>query len=247
MRKLRGGIALLWRVWFILVILVAILLMLPLLYLTSLRKKDYPRFFPLARFWAKWVLFFTGFRVKRKVLAEPDPNAQYIICANHASTLDIMLTLAVVPNCFLFIGKKELARLPLFGFFYKRTNILVDRKSISSKKRVMDMSSERLQEGLSLCIYPEGGIPDPSIHLAPFKMGAFKLALDHHIPILPLTFADNKVKFPDNPYRGYPGTLRVTIHPPLEVEGLAPEDIHRLKDSCYEVIAGELKNYGIHP
>lgn len=247
MPALRGTFALLWRIWFLVVILTAILLLFPFIFFTSLREKDYPRFFPFARFWAKWVLFFMGFRVKVKHRGIIDPNRQYIICANHTSNLDIMLTLALVPNCFVFIGKKELARIPLFGYFYRRTNILVDRSSFSSKKKVMDLASERLDKGLSLCIYPEGGIPHPKHHLAPFKMGAFKLALDHNIPILPLTFADNKRKFPDRVFRGYPGVLRATVHDVLEVDDLEMNDIHRLKETCYDVISRELINYGIHP
>src|SRR5690606_20438248 len=107
--------------------------------------------------------------------------------ANHTSMTDIMLMLAVVKdNPFVFVGKQELAKIPLFGFFYKRTSILVDRKNTKSKQEVFEQAQKRLAQGLSICIFPEGGVPDENIILDEFKDGAFRLAIDHQIPIVPI-------------------------------------------------------------
>jgi 1-acyl-sn-glycerol-3-phosphate acyltransferase len=172
-----------------------------------------------------------------------EKDQQYIIIANHASELDIMMCLAIVPNCFVFIGKKELASLPLFGYFYKRTNILVDRNSIASKREVMIKARKKLENGIGLCVFPEGGIPDPSFKMAPFKMGAFKLAIETGVPILPITFPDNKKHFPDIFDGGYPGRLRATIHPAIETKNLTLTDLPKLKDQCFNLINDELTRY----
>ena len=173
-----------------------------------------------------------------------DPEQTYVIIANHASELDIMMTLVLVKHCFVFIGKAELAKLPLFGYFYKRTNILVDRSSLASKKQVLVKAAAKLKEGIGVCIYPEGGIPHPSHLLGPFKAGAFKLAIENQLPILPISFPDNKRHFAEFWDGGFPGKLRATVHNPITTKGLTEKDISSLMGQSYKVIHDELKDYG---
>jgi 1-acyl-sn-glycerol-3-phosphate acyltransferase len=222
-----------------------ILLISPFILFTSYKEERYPAFFKWSRVWGRLTLTLMGYFTIVKRMGKIDSKQQYVVVANHASELDIMMTLAIVPNCFVFIGKKELAKLPLFGYFYKRTNILVDRKSLKSKKEVMVKAQAKMEEGIGLCIFPEGGIPKKSIKLAPFKMGAFKLAIENQKPILPITFPDNKKHFPDFHEGGYPGRLRATIHEPINTEGLTEEDSAELRDRCYKLIDDELTKFGI--
>ena len=100
-------------------------------------------------------------------------NKSYMFVANHTSMADIMLMLISVKNPFVFVGKKELAKIPLFGFFYKRTCILVDRSSAKSRHAVFLRAQRRLETGLSICIFPEGGVPEEHIVLDTFKDGRF--------------------------------------------------------------------------
>jgi 1-acyl-sn-glycerol-3-phosphate acyltransferase len=154
--------------------------------------------------------------------------------------IDIMMTLAVIPDCFLFIGKKELAKFPLFGYFYKRTNILVDRKSLSSRKKVYHQAAAELAQGVGVAIYPEGGIPEASYKLAPFKAGAFKLAAESHVAIVPIVYYDNKYKMPDWHIGGYPGVLRAKILDPITPESLSEDE---LKELCYQRMLEELNQW----
>lgn len=217
------------------VMALVILSIFPFIYVTSRKQEDYPRFFKWARVWARAVLVLMGYRMKVEGQEYIDPNRQYIICANHASELDIMMTLAIVPSPFVFIGKKELAKLPLFGYFYKRTNVLVDRRSVSSKRRAMEMASNRIKDGMGMCIFPEGGIP-PTPYLAPFKMGAFKLAVEHHVPVLSIAFPDNRKRFPDFMHGGRPGKLRARIIGSVETTHMKEEHIAALRDQTYNRI-----------
>ena len=147
------------------------------------KRKDYPRFFLWSQIWAKAVLMgsFLPLRVVRKA---KDLPKQCIIVSNHTSMLDIPYNLLLFPHPFLFIGKVELSRLPLFGHFYKRTNILIDRSSLKSIRETMRVADEKLQEGYSLCIYPEGGVPSHEVFLGTFKEGAFRLAKEHGLPLV---------------------------------------------------------------
>ena len=161
--------------------------------------------------------------------------------ANHTSMIDIMLMLVAVKNPFVFVGKAELAKIPLFGFFYKRTCILVDRGDAESRKRVFMRAQRRLKQGLSICIFPEGMVPEEHIDLAEFKDGAFRLAINHKIPIVPLTFADNKKRFSYTFFSGGPGVLRATMHPFIPTLDLSVNDTKSLNEKARNIIFKQLQ------
>jgi len=146
---------------------------------------------------------------------------------------DIMLMLAVVKNNpFVFVGKAELAKIPIFGFFYKRTCILVDRNNSKSRFKVFEMAQDKINQGLSVCIFPEGGVPeDESILLDEFKDGAFRLAIEHQIPIVPMTFLDNKKRFSFTFLSGTTGRMRVKVHSFIETKGLNLAEKVKIKKS----------------
>lgn len=233
-----------YRVWFYCLVTIPIIVLFPFLLITTLKESWYPVFFKLARIWAKFILLGMGFYVKVKKDSEIVYGKSYMFVANHSSMTDIMLMLAVEKNPFVFVGKKELAKIPLFGFFYKRTCILVDRNSSKSKKEVFVRAQKRLNSGLSICIFPEGGVFDDCDLLCEFKNGAFRLAIEHQIPIVPMTFADNLKRLP---YAflagGSPGKMRVTIHKPIETVNLNFSDRNKLKNDTRNLIYQELKKY----
>lgn len=163
--------------------------------------------------------------------------------ANHRSMLDIMLMYYTVSTPFVFVGKKELAKIPIFGFFYKRTCILVDRNSLRSKSAVMKEATRRIENGLSVCIFPEGRIPDDtSIILDRFKDGAFRLAIEHKIPIAALVFHDNGKRFPYSLFNGAPGRLRVEMLPVIETESYRIEDRFKARDLVRNQILESLES-----
>ena len=185
-----------------------------------------------------------GFNIKLKKESEIVFGKSYMFVANHTSMTDIMLMLAIEKNPFVFVGKKELAKIPLFGFFYKRTCILVDRSSTKSKKEVFNRAQQRLNSGLSICIFPEGGVFEECDLVCEFKTGAFRLALEHQIPIVPMTFADNLKRLPYDFFAGgSPGKMRATIHKPIQTKGLDLSFRNELKDKTRTLIYNELKRY----
>lgn len=231
-----------WRAWFYFLIGFQIVILFPVLLITISHPKLYTYFYKVARFWATNILYGMGFLPKIKRLQKMIPNKSYILIANHTSMIDIMLMLYVVKNNpFVFVGKKELASIPLFGYFYSRTSILVDRKSLKSKKQVYEQSKECLKRGLSICIFPEGLVPeDESVVLSKFKDGAFKLAVEHQIPIVPMSFLDSKKRFSFTFFSGSPGKLRVNIHPFIETKGLSENDKNIVKQKSFDLIYKDL-------
>ncbi len=222
---------------------IPIIVMFPLLVISILKESWYPMFFRLARVWAKVILFGMGFYpiVKRDV--EYQKGASYMLVANHTSMTDIMLMLYASKNPFVFVGKAELAKIPLFGFFYKRTCILVDRSNARSRHNVFVQAQKRLQQGLSVCIFPEGGVPDDeSVLLDEFKDGAFRLAIEHGIPIAPMTFHDNKERFSYTFLSGSLGKMRARVHEIIPTGILEMEDKRMLRTQTRDIILKELEN-----
>ena len=230
-----------YRIWFYILVAIPIIVLFPILLISISREQWYPFFFKLARFWSKFILVGMGFvwKIEREQIPEKDKS--YMFIGNHTSMVDIMLMLTSVKNPFVFVGKKELAKIPLFGFFYKRTCILVDRSSAKSRQAVFLRAQRRLKQGLSICIFPEGGVPEEDILLDEFKDGAFRLAINHNIPIVPITFADNKKRFSYTFFSGGPGKMRVKIHKFIDTDNLEVVDTKQLNSKSRDIIYNQLK------
>jgi 1-acyl-sn-glycerol-3-phosphate acyltransferase len=231
----------LYRIWFYIVSCLTWTILFPLLLLFSLKESWYAIVFKLAAVWSNVVLFCMGFYWKIDAIPKLEKGKNYMFISNHTSMIDIMLMISIFKNHpFVFVGKKELSKIPLFGIIYKRGCILVDRSSTKSRKSVFFNTQRKLQNGLSICIYPEGGVPDPLVILDKFKKGAFKIAIDHQIPVVCLTFLDNKKRFPFNFFAGSPGLLRVKYHEPQCTKGLSQSDVQLISDQFRELILEDL-------
>jgi len=242
MKFLKYPFWILYRIWFYVLVALPIIILFPFLIVSIAKERWYPFFFKLARIWSKFILIGMGLGWKITKLQNLEKGKSYMFIANHTSMIDIMHMLVTIKdNPFVFVGKKELAKIPLFGFFYKRTCILVDRSSAKSRQAVFIRAQRRLQSGLSICIFPEGLVPDEEVLLADFKDGAFRLAIKHEIPIVPITFYDNKKRFSYTFFSGGPGMLHVKIHEFLETKHLEIEDTKQLNNTSREIILQELQ------
>ncbi|MCQ0112361.1 lysophospholipid acyltransferase family protein [Zhouia amylolytica] len=238
---LKKFLILVWRIWFYVLVAVPIIIMFPVLLVLSSSDRLYPQFFWVARnVWANIILYGMGFVPRIDRQQKMEKGKSYMLIANHTSMTDIMLMLKASPNPFVFVGKKELVKIPVFGFFYKRVCIMVDRNSAGSRTAVYKRAQKRLHQGLSVCIFPEGGVPDEDILLDKFKDGAFRLAIQHQIPIVPMVFYDNKRRFPYDFFEGSLGLMRVKKLRFIETNGHASIDKNHIREKCWSVIYDEL-------
>ena len=243
MKFLKYPLTLLYRIWFYILVLVPIIIMFPFIFATILSEKTYSLFFKIARLWSKIILIGMGFNYKIEGSDVFENGKSYMLVANHTSMTDIMLMLIAVKNHpFVFVGKKELAKIPIFGFIYKRVCILVDRSNSKSRYQVFERAQKRIHQGLSICIFPEGGVPEEHIILDSFKDGAFRIAIEHQLPIVPMVFFDNKKRFSYTFFSGSPGKMRAKIYPVIETKGKTLEDRHLLKEEVRQLILKPLEN-----
>ena len=152
----------------------------------------------------------------------------------------IMLPVILFPkHPICFVGKKELVKIPIFGTIYKRICVMVDRSSARSRAEVYKRCAERMAEGDSIVIFPEGGVPDDtSVLLAPFKDGAFILSREHQSPIAVFTFVGLKEMFPFNNGQGHPGKVRIFMNDIIE----PTKNIQELKEVSHNLIKFTLEN-----
>ena len=237
---------LIYRLWFYALVFICTLLLSPLLIISISKRSWYPIFFRIARVWANFILIGMGFY---KVIDWEESlkiGQSYIFVANHTSMLDIMLMFSIIRHHpFVFVGKKELAKIPLFGYFYKRTSILVDRSNAISRKKVFSYAQDRIKQGLSICIFPEGGVPPEYIRLDDFKIGAFKLSLEHKLPLVPFTFLDNKRRFSYTFFSGTPGRMRVKAHSFFSPKDYKADSLREMKEKAYNLILKSLEKDSI--
>ncbi len=225
-----------WRIWFmILGIVLTIILGIPVM-LLSIRKEHYQYCYFFIRLWCLGMFYGMGFRYQLVNLSgkEMDLSRDYVIISNHTSIIDIFLISVLHKNHPLFyVGKKELVKIPIFGTIYKRICVMVDRNSAQSRADVYRRCAERMNEGQSVVIFPEGGVPDDtSVVLDQFKDGAFILASKHQFPILVYTFRDLKKMFPFRYDQGYPGKITVYLNAILEPD----QNTEQLKETAYELM-----------
>lgn len=165
----------------------------------------------------------------------------YVIVANHFSYLDIPV-LGLIPFDLIFIGKSSLGKVPLFGYMFKNLHIAVNRNSLKSRGESVQRAKEALDQGSSVVFFPEGGISSSEPpNMARFKEGAFKVAVDKQIPVIPITLSYNHLILPDDGrflLRYKP--VKVVIHPLVSVKGLGIRDVGQLKEKCYRIIQEQL-------
>jgi len=234
----------LWRIWFLMVFTLVFAAFIPGLFLFTSIYKNKTAVCHLARYWSKLILFFSFIHPHIEWEEKLNKHDNYIFCPNHASTLDIPFILAILPIPLQFIGKSEIAKIPLFGYFYKNNAVIVDRGNNRNAYTAFLKASDELKNGLSMCFFPEGGIPNKNILLKPFKNGPFRLAVEQNIKIVPITIADNKNIFPQEYFKGRPGIVRVKIHKAITSDSKNKNEIEMLKLSVYNTIFEQLHNYG---
>jgi 1-acyl-sn-glycerol-3-phosphate acyltransferase len=222
--------------------IVTVLVLSPFLLLFSFKEEHYHVFWKVARILSKVLVYGMGFRLKPQLDEKIEPNKSYMFCPNHASIMDPFVLVALSKNPIVFVGKKELAKIPVFGFFYKRVVIMVDRSNPKSRKKVYEMAKKRLVDGVSMAIFPEGLVPEEDVVLAPFKKGAFSLAIEFDMPIVPQVYYDCKRLFSWDVYKGGFGVFRVRQHKFISTKGMSIDEMENLKDKTFDLIYNDLAN-----
>ena len=235
-----------WKLWYVLNFLVTLILLYPVFLVLLSNEKWFDAAFRLMRFWAKWLCFVSALFpiVKHEISAEAFPTP-CVFVSNHCSYLDIVMSYIAIPRYFVFVAKQELDKAPLFRIFFRRMNILVNRKSTVDSHKAYIHAGERIEKGKSVFIFPEATISSNG-SLIPFKNGAFKLAIDKQVPIVPLVFPDNWKLLQNGGFlksHGRPGMARIIVCKPVETTGMTNADLFPLREKIKSIIQQKLDQY----
>jgi 1-acyl-sn-glycerol-3-phosphate acyltransferase len=247
MKAVRVVIGIVWKTYFMVSFIISLILLYPLFYILLLNRKWFPLAFKLKKIWTVWIFLITGIitRVNFKIPKRKLPQTA-VYCANHMSYLDIISAYIVIPYYFVSMAKKELGKAPLFNIFFKEMNILVDRKCNTAAHRSLLKAGEEIDRGNSVFLFPEGGIITNDGKLHNFKNGAFKLAIDKQVPVVPITFLNNWKLFQNGVLLrtvGRPGISRVVVHEPVSTAGMTANDLVSLRTKVHQIISEELERY----
>ncbi len=195
----------------------------------------------LARWWSGWITRFAGVRIIVNNRANLDPQQPYVFMANHASTIDIWALFLAIPRRVRMIAKKQLARIPLFGWvMWAGRFIFIDRQNAAAARRSIEEAGRRIRGGVSVLIFPEGTRTRDG-QMGPFKKGGFHLAMDAGVPIVPVALRGTRALMPRGSLRVKSGKVFVTIGAPIPTSGLTIDDrpalIERVRDAIATMAA----------
>lgn len=239
--KFRLGIfSLLWKIIVGIIFCVTAILFYPVLAILSSKEKWHKAAFKGFVVWS-WTFRIICFYHIKKIEPSKLPAGPVIFAPNHASYLDIFIMHSLfASHPLVFLGKSEILSYPIIKSYFKSFNVPVFRDNKLKAAKSFVQSKRKIQNGWSLVIFPEGGIPDwERPKMMEFKDGAFHLAKQMNVPIVPITFTNNYRLFsdPENVFGpARPGLCNVYIHPaimPSEIESLTVEE---LKVKCFEVV-----------
>ena len=195
------------------------------------------------RCWAWGFSLLTFYWVRTKNVAKVNLKTPHIYVGNHGSYLDAIAVCISVPQSFSALGKIEMAKVPVFGWIYKRIVVMIDRSSKDSRARSVHSLKEEINKGQSILLFPEGTMNKTASLLGDFYDGAFRIAIETQTPIQPFVILNNrKLLSRVKPLTAQPGILTTVFLPAVAVNRYGIDDVEVLKRKVYAMMEVALRS-----
>ena len=197
----------------------------------------------IGRFWSRLLLKICGIRVIIRGTEQIQKGEHYIYVTNHASAFDIPIVVGCIPDDVRIVYKKELERIPIFGWSLAVGHyIRIDRSKAVVAMRSLEQAAEKMRHGASVLLFAEGTRTLDG-KLKDFKRGAFSLAVKANVPIIPVTINGSFKILPKKKFRINPGTVELVLHQPIPIHGQGGKQIEmQLMEQVRATIASEYKD-----
>ncbi len=243
---LNATLSLLYKIWVGIVFTVFMIILLPFIVIPFLFG---PRFgsvgYAFLWLWS-WIFSKLTFIRYRYYGRENIRKGQaYIYVSNHTSFLDIPGITMLIPGQFRPLAKKELKKIPVFGWIASAASIIVDRSSHESRKRSLDKLKASLRKGISILIFAEGTQNRTEKILQPFHEGAFRIAIDTQEPIIPIVVVGAGALMPPGTVNLKPGLIRIYVGEEIPSQGLATNNVRELKEKTFNAMTGMIKGESV--
>jgi 1-acyl-sn-glycerol-3-phosphate acyltransferase len=195
-----------------------------------------------AKLWGKVALLANGVKVRIEGMGHLNGKGPYIFMSNHQGSYDIFALLGHLPYQFKWLAKKELFSIPFFGWTMAAVGyISIDRGGTRDTVEAMNEAAQKIRDGMSVVIFPEGSrSPDGSIQ--PFKKGGFTLAIKSKVPIVPVAISGSRAIMPKDKFTATSGEIRILVAHPIETENSALKDRELLMKKVRETISKNFRS-----
>lgn len=192
-----------------------------------------------AHYWSRFCCVLAGVSVKVKGRENISDEQSYVFTANHQGAFDIWSVYGYLNHNFKWLMKKELESMPFAGWACKKSgHVFVDDSNVASIRHTIEEAESRLKDGMSLVIFPEGSRTWDG-KMIPFKRGAFMLAAEFRLPVVPITIDGSFKAMPRYTFNIRPTKITITIHPPI-YPGENGFNTKALMKQCREAIESAL-------
>jgi 1-acyl-sn-glycerol-3-phosphate acyltransferase len=198
----------------------------------------------------EFAFFLLGIKNKQFYETEHDPNKKYVFVLNHESFFDIPEMLIGIKQPIRILGKKGPNKIPVFGYYYRKSTVMVDRSSNESRFKSILLLKSYLEKGISIVICPEGTFNMSDKPLKEFYDGAFKLAIETQTNIKPIILLDTFERLHYSGFGIENGKSRMVYLEEISVQGLTHKDVVTLREKVYQAMENGLIRYQaswIHP
>ncbi len=197
-------------------------------------KKGQDIFIAISRIWMTFWLHIIGCPVTVKGKEYFKKDIAYIVTYNHNALLDVPISAPCIPAGNKTIAKSSFTKIPLFGWFYRKGSVIVDRNSDASRRQSFEEMKSVLKQGIHMCIYPEGTRNRSKDPLKKFHAGAFKLAVDTQTPLMPAVIFNTRKAMPiHKKFYLWPYKLRLDFLPPVAATDISADE---LKDKVFKIM-----------
>lgn len=192
--------------------------------------------------WARLIAYLTPIFVKVIGSENMDKKQSYVIVCNHQSHYDVIVLYGWLGVDFRWVIKSELRKVPGLGIGCEKIgHIFIDRSDTKAALATINAAKKQIVDGTSVIFFPEGS-RSRNNELGKFKKGAFRMAFDIRIPILPITIVGTKNVLPPKTIRLLPGRVKMIIHEPIDIAQYGDGDINELMEKVRAVILQGIKD-----
>jgi 1-acyl-sn-glycerol-3-phosphate acyltransferase len=190
-----------------------------------------------AQWWSRLIMWTSRTRIER-VGALPPDGQSCVFVANHASFYDVPVLFTALPTQLRIMAKATLGYVPFIGWHLARSgHVFVQR--VNPGAGIFKKMQKMARSGASLIVFPEAARTEDG-ELQAFKAGIFLLAIEHGLPVVPVTVAGTREVMPKGRLRVEPATVRVTVHPPIPTAGMSRREARGLAERARTIVQSGL-------
>jgi 1-acyl-sn-glycerol-3-phosphate acyltransferase len=195
-----------------------------------------------AKLWGRIALLANRVKVKVEGMEHLNGKGPYVFMSNHQGYYDVFTLLGHLPFQFKWLVKKELFSIPFFGWTMAAVGyISVDRGGTRETVEAMNEAAQKIRDGMSVAIFPEGS-RSPNGSIQPFKKGGFTLAIKSKVPIVPIAISGSHDIMPKDKLTATSGKIRMLIGQPIETENYSLKDRESLMEKVRAAISKNFKD-----